>query len=413
MTSEKKNNGKTSQGGFYAFLATLFLGAFNDNVSKLLVICFGTAMLGTSSAGASAYLSLAAACFILPYLLFSTVAGYLADRFRKKTVMVWTKVAEILIMLMGVALALKGMVYGLILVLFCMGAQSAFFSPAKYGFLPETHKPAQLPAANGATQLWTFLAIIFGGWAGGALAGFCGTERVAWGFVFCVAIAVLGTLTSFWITPTPRQTADLKFQVRDPIRPHWRTFREIARCDRILLTAFLGNTLFWFLGTIAQLVLVLLAKDTLNGSDALVGRLQAVLGLGIGVGCVVAGKMGYGKIPYRLTIPGGAAMGIVLLLLGALGKVQFCVMLLLFLTGFSGGLFQLPLTTAIQQRSPENARGRYLAAGNALDCISMLCGSILLWLLRAIHIGPRGILAVMGVILLAAILPLYKNLPQE
>ncbi|MCQ2402206.1 MAG: MFS transporter [Lentisphaeria bacterium] len=412
MTFETVKRAVASKKGFYAFLATLFLGAFNDNVSKLLVICFGTAMLGTSSAGASAYLSLAAACFILPYLLFSTVAGYLADRFRKKTVMVWTKVAEILIMLMGVALAMKGIVFGLILVLFCMGAQSAFFSPAKYGFLPETHEPAQLPAANGATQLWTFLAIIFGGWAGGALAGFCGTEKVAWGFVFCVAIAILGTLASFWITPTLRQTADLKFQVRDPIRPHWRTFREIAH-DRVLLTAFMGNTLFWFLGTIAQLVLVLLAKETLNGSDALVGRLQAVLGLGIGVGCVVAGKMGHGKIPYRLTIPGGAAMGIALLLLGVAGRSQFCAMSLLFLTGFSGGLFQLPLTTAIQQRSPENARGRYLAAGNALDCISMLCGSILLWLLRTIHIGPRGILAVMGVILLAAILPLYKNLPQE
>ena len=157
--------------GFVSYMATLFLGALNDNVCKLLVICHVSLALGVESSSAAAFLSMAGACFCLPYLLFSALAGYLADRVSKKVVMVWTKVAEILIMSMGALFAIKGHPAAMLLVLFCMGTQSAFFAPAKYGFLPETNPPKRLAAANGATQLFTFVAIIMGGWAGGAIAG--------------------------------------------------------------------------------------------------------------------------------------------------------------------------------------------------------------------------------------------------
>lgn len=397
--------------GFRAFLATLCLGAFNDNVSKMLVICYGTAILGAESTKASTFLSLAAACFILPYLLFSNIAGFLADRFRKKSVMIWSKVAEIVIMLIGFILASQGALYALLAVLFFMGAQSAFFSPAKYGFLPETHKEKELPEANGATQLWTFIAIIFGGWLGGALAGWCGTEHLPSGFVFCVIIAILGTAASIYITPTASFDAKLPFVLKDPITPHYNTLKEIRK-DSLLFTAFLGNTLFWFLGTIAQLVLVLLVEISIGGGKQLVGLLQAALGLGIGIGCALAGRLGNGKIPYHLVLPGGIFMAAALILMGFTGCWTATALLFAVITGFFGGFYQLPLSTTIQERSPKASLGRYLAAGNALDCLSMIAGSTLLWILRALHIGPRGILVIMGLILLAALPFLTKRLPK-
>ena len=125
--------------GFAGFIGTQFLGAFNDNIFKMLVICAAAAVL-TPEAKRD-YIPLASALFILPYLLFSAFAGYLADRFSKRSVMIATKAAEIIIMATGLILFHFNAIYTLLAVLFCMGAQSAFFSPAKYGFLPETLPP--------------------------------------------------------------------------------------------------------------------------------------------------------------------------------------------------------------------------------------------------------------------------------
>jgi acyl-[acyl-carrier-protein]-phospholipid O-acyltransferase/long-chain-fatty-acid--[acyl-carrier-protein] ligase len=384
--------------GFSAFLATLFLGAFNDNVSKLLVICYGTEVLGADSRAAAVFLPAAAACFILPFLVFSDLAGHLADRFRKRTVMIWAKVAEIAIMALGFLLARQGAVYPLLAVLFLMGAQSTFFSPAKYGFLPETHSEEELPKANGHTQLWTFLAIIAGGAVGGKIAAKYGTAP-AGGFVWCIAFAALGTITSFFITPTPRCQPDLAFRWRDPITPHLATFREIRR-DQPLLVAFFGNTFFWFMGTILQLVLMTLAKVTLHGDNLLVGKLQAVVALGIGIGCTLAGYASKGRIRFDFVRPAGLALAITAFAMAIFGAWRLPAYLFTILLGCWAGIYQLPLGTAIQDRSPATPRGRYLAAGNILDSVSMIAASILLGLLSLCHVGARGVFAVVGALML-------------
>ena len=410
MTSDSIKNKNPL--GFGAFLATLFLGAFNDNLSKMLVICYGTERLGASSMQGSSFLSLAAACFILPYLLFSFLAGYLADRFAKKTVMVWTKVAEIAIMLVGMELARRQMVYPLLAVLFFMGAQSAFFSPAKYGFLPETTPTEGLSRANGYTQLATFLAIILGGLFGGLLYSWCHGILYR-GFIVCVAVAVLGTLTSFFITATRPGDSQLRFRFQDPVSPHWRALREMSS-DRLLITVVLGATFFWFLGSLMQLVLVLLAQTTLGGGGNLTGILQAAVALGIGLGCTLAGLLAKGRIPYHLVAPGAVGIAVANLLLATFGNHLGPAILLTSLVGFAAGFYQLPLGTAIQERSPLEKRGRYLGATNALDCVSMTLSSALLWLLQNVfRCGPRTIIAVTAC-LVAVITPfLARRLPRQ
>ncbi|MDD4538634.1 MAG: MFS transporter [Lentisphaeria bacterium] len=154
--------------GFRAFLATQFLGAFNDNLFKLLLVCFAMNLLSREQQ--NNYIPLATALFTLPYILFSSYAGFLADRFSKRAVMIATKAAEIAIMGCGYYFFRVHATTPLLLVLFAMGAQSAFFGPAKYGFLPEVLPANALSRGNGAMQLFTFLAIILGGAAAGRLA---------------------------------------------------------------------------------------------------------------------------------------------------------------------------------------------------------------------------------------------------
>ncbi len=394
--------------GFIAYLATQFAGAFNDNLFKLLLICFASNLLAGTGHD-KIYVPLAGALFILPFLLCSSYAGYLADRFSKKEVMIGTKVAEIAVMLCGLLLFRLQAVNLLLLVLFCMGAQSTFFSPAKYGFLPETLPSSDLSKGNGLNQLFTFLAIILGSWAGGALSASSGSQPHL-AAVWCVVIAIVGTLSSFAITATPPGNPKARFRL-DPLTPHWQTFLEMKR-DRLLLLSLLGNSYFWFLGALFQLTLVFFAKETLRGDDHLVGYLQASVALGIGFGSVFAGYLSRGKIEYGLILPGGFMTALFALLLGYCGDTRSTAFLFSAGLGFCAGFFQLPLVTSIQKRSPKRCLGRYLGAGNAMDCIAMICASLVQWLLLGVlHFQACTVFACIGFLTLAVLLLMAGKAP--
>src|ERR1700727_2372905 len=148
-------------GGFQSFLWTQFLAAFNDNVYKMIV-SVGAVELAANQLLGSRYLAIAGAVFVLPFLLFAGYAGQLADRFSKTRVLQITKAFEIVIMCVGmVALSMRS-IDMLLVVLFLLAAQANFFSPAKYGILPEMLGEAQLTRANGLLELSTFAAIVLG-----------------------------------------------------------------------------------------------------------------------------------------------------------------------------------------------------------------------------------------------------------
>ncbi len=395
--------------GFAAYLGTLFAGAFNDNVFKLLLLCYASNFLGQDSPATKLYVPLAGALFVVPFLLFSSYAGYLADRFSKKSVMIGTKVAEVAIMLAGLLFFAEQRVYWLLAILFVMGAQSTFFSPAKYGFMPETLPETELSRGNGATQLFTFLAIILGSWAGGALSAWSGDQPhyAAW---FCLAFAIVGLAVSFGITPTRPGNPSVRLKL-DPFTPHLLTLREMRR-DSLLWLCLLANTFFWFLAALFQLTLLFLAKDTLAGDDNLVGYLQAAVALGIGAGCALAGFLSRNRIEYGLIIPGGIMTGVCCCLLGVFGGSRMGAYLFSAAMGFSAGFYQLPLVTAIQKRSPQRCRGRYLGAGNALDCIAMMLASLVQWLLlKVFAFDARGVFVSAGVLTIVVVLVMARKVP--
>src|SRR5438034_10246885 len=122
--------------GFESFLWTQFLGAFNDNVDKIIVSMRAVHVAAASGSG-SEYLSLAGVVFVLPFLLFSGYSGHLADAISKRTVLISVKVFEILVMLIGLAAFLSTSIQLMMVVLFLMALHSTIFSPAKYGIVPE------------------------------------------------------------------------------------------------------------------------------------------------------------------------------------------------------------------------------------------------------------------------------------
>src|SRR5438876_10020065 len=187
-------------GGFQAFLWTQFLGAFNDNAYKIIVSM--RAVHVAASAGGGAYLSLAGAVFVIPFLLFSGYAGHLADSVSKRKVLVAVKVFEIFIMLFGLAAFFTTRIEWMLAVLFLLAVHSTVFSPAKYGIVPEMLPDKDLSRANALLEMSTFVAIVLGSAIGAFL--FSTWKDAAWKIgIVTLGVAVAGFLTSLKITRVP------------------------------------------------------------------------------------------------------------------------------------------------------------------------------------------------------------------
>ena len=153
---------------FKLLLGAQFLGAFNDNVFKIIICLLGIQLI-SGQREAAAFVSIVGALFVIPFIVFSPLAGYLADRYRKRNVIVIMKAVELLIMVLGLYALMANNLVVLCVILFLMASQSAFFSPAKYGILPELLSEGQISRGNGYLQMFTFSAIILGSAFGGRI----------------------------------------------------------------------------------------------------------------------------------------------------------------------------------------------------------------------------------------------------
>ena len=396
------------QPGLHAFLWTQFLGAFNDNVCKIVVTFLVMAELGPISGATTA-----GAIFILPYLLFSGYAGHLADARSKRAVLVSTKVLEIAIMaamIPALAVAAGGSIAPLLGVLFLMSVQSTFFSPAKYGLVPELLSDAHLSRANGLLEMSTFVAIVLGSTLGGEL--FEAWRGAPWptGGVL-VGIAVAGTLTSLRI---PRVQA-AKAAARFSVNPWSEIGRGVARVwpDRTLRMTIVGVSFFWFLGALIQLAVLPLGQQELGVGEAAATRLFTALAIGIGAGSLAAGRLSGDKVELGLVPLGAFGMGAFSLLMVAAIPSYWLVAVALVLLGFAGGCFAVPLNALLQQRPPADEKGRVLATNNVANTIGILLASVVLYVLgERLQLAAATNVAIAGVFTLAATVYILAIVPD-
>ena len=399
QTAEK---GGLLSSSYLGLLVTQFLGALNDNMFRLLVIPIGKYHVGPQNEALA--LSAGLACFTIPYLLLAAPAGYLADRFSKRTVIVGCKIAEVVIMLLGVAAIYYGNIYLLFLVVALMGGQSAIFAPSKYGSLPEMLRTEKLSAANGLIGLTTILAVIAGAVAGGVLysmTGVDGTERLWISAAALLGVAGLGLLASLRVRPLP--IADLAR--RFPLNPIRQTLRDLAMLGRnaSLLRVAMGIAFFWCLASLAQMSIDQYAVHELGLAQGHVGVLLAVLAIGVGTGNVLAGIWSRGRVELGLVPLGALGMAASAMMLWTSADSYAWTCVWLFLLGAGGGMFDVPLEAFIQHESPNESRGATLAANNFLTFSGTLVVAGLFTLLRgSLGLPPRAIFLFAGLLALAA-----------
>lgn len=406
---------------FLPFYLTQFSGAFNDNLYKnallLLVTYSAGGLLGFS---VDVVVNFAAFLFILPFFLFSGMAGQLADSLEKSRIIRVVKLLEIGIM----TTAAVGLWFGwyelLLVLLFLMGTQSTFFGPVKYAILPQVLADDELVGGNALVGMGTFVAILLGTIAAGVLMGFETAARLT--AVGVVVMAILGYLAARQVPVTDNRGAAALERLQ-PVKETWRLLTLAAEQRRVLL-AILAISWFWFLGAAYLTQFPNFAKTSLLGDETVVTLLLALFTIGISVGSMLCEKLTGHHITLEL-VPWGAAglslFGVDLYFavpatpvastwLTLLSDAEYLRVLLDLLgIGVCGGLFIVPLYAFIQHETPRFKRARIIAALNVMNALFMVVSALTgIVVLGVLGVGIPGFLLLLSLVNLIVVALVWR-----
>ncbi len=402
---------------FGPLFVTQLLGAFNDNLFRTALVFIVAYDVAAGDPAQAAFLaSLAAGLFILPYLLFSGIAGSAADVRDKAGIARLVKLSEIAFMALGwLALSIGSLPMALVVV-FLMGCHSTLFGPVKYAILPQHLKPSELIAGTGLVEAATFVAILLGQVAGGLMA------TAAVGPAAC-AIAAVGWLASRGIPPAPPEMPGAAI-VWNP----WRSSRAAlahAFGNRRLLVATLAISWFWALGAVYTSQFVPLARNVMGGSETVATLFLTIFSVGIAVGSLAVARLLKGRLSTGVCVAAGLAMALAGVDLyfaipgvGTLPKdvpaffaslAGWRVAADLFALAAAGGVFSVPLYAVLQTAGAASSRASAIAANNILNSLFQVSAVLAVGAAVGAGIGASLVLMLSGLTVLA-LLPALRSL---
>jgi len=433
-----EHRGGLLSANFLGLLLTQFLSIINDNLLKWLVAEIAIHEMGDEYRGFA--LGGGTAAFVLPFIIFASPAGYLADRFSKRNVIVYVKAIELVVAVLAtLAIGVSSTIL-MFLTLFLLGTQASLFGPSKLGSIPEYLKSEKLSIANGVANLATVVAIIIGTIAGFKLYDLTGpsghkpvqipgigtVNGLAVSGTCMLGLAIVGLLASMVMRPVPAANPKRVF--------HWnlisstrRDLKLISR-DWFLLRVALGGAFFWSLACLAQLNLEPYADKILNLSKEQTGHMMGFMAAGVCVGSVLAGVWSGAKVQMRL-VPWAAGglvvcgvmlyvsqnvalfnmMGLTVLAGWMAENAVAITTVWLFLLGAFGGAYDVPLMAYLQKYSREEERGSVFAANNFFTFAGMFVISLLFFVLSdLLKVTPPWVFMLSGLITIPVGVAMYR-----
>ena len=397
---------------FLPLFLTQFFGALNDSLFKNAVFILITYSLA-SEASAEQWVTLGGALFILPSFLFSATAGHIADRFDKSTVARYSKCLECIIMILAAIGFCYHNFYLLLLALFLIGAQAAFFGPMKYAILPEHLYKNELIPGTALIEASTFLAILIGTLLGGLFIGIPhGAEVVS---LLILLVAILGLGTSFAIpkTTVPQVSTPLSWNV---IQETIKVIRYALQQPRIYFT-IMGISWFWLVGATFLMLLALFTKEILHADSTVVTLFLSLFSVGIGIGSYVCTSLQKGRIDTN-SVP-WAVMGVTVFIVdlffassmgtdksGALLHftaffhtfAHWRISLDFLCIAICSGIYVVPLYTLLQTQSEPAHRARVIAANNIFNALFMVLSSVASMLLLGLGLSVLHLFLLLGIV---------------
>ena len=383
---------------FVAMAATYGLGVFNDSYFRQSCILLAA---GLGKAGMKGWIM---AVFTLPYILFAWAAGWLADRYSKRKVIIAAKALEVVAMGLGAYGIITDSWACIMLMAFTMGLQSCLFSPALNGSIPELYPACYVNTANSLLKIVVTAMILAGvSFSGVAMkfkdAGPMGITMNRWVVgAGVVLIALIGFFISFGVVHRPAADPKVKFPWTGPIE----TLKDVwsIRTDRLLLGVVSADVFVWFVGSFIVLGVAQMAVN-FGWDEAVGGYLIAAELIGLAAGGVISNFMTKYRYWYRFLGPLAVLMGLCLCSCVLLEQVDESYRLVLAYVimaaiGILGGMYMVPCEAFVQVRPEPARKGAILAAVNFVTFIGIFISGPLEGYMEKI-LSPAQCLAVLGV----------------
>lgn len=399
---------------FLPLFVTQLLGAFNDNLFKFSMVVLVTYAIYNDPQQEFQFNALASGIFILPFFLFSALAGQLADNYDKAAITRIVKNFEILLALVGGAGLLLGSIPIMLFALFLLGMQSTFFGPIKYAVLPQHLEKDEVLGGTGLVEAGTYIAILAGTILGGVIINEEGegAEMAAFAIIF---VALLGRINAQFMPAAPPQQEREAIDY-NPFTSSWRLIYDTLHIRRLFL-AIIAISFFWTIGSVLVIQFPPLVKNVLTSSPSVASLFLGVFSVGIAIGSVLINRLLRAKVSARFAPASVIAMGGAVLALYFVAKGwdglpngrlydfaafmnhdgAWALLAVLSLVAIFGGMFVVPLYAFLTTTVDINRTARTIAANNVVNSGCMVLGA-----LAALALSAAGVGTVSQLLLVAA-----------
>ncbi len=385
---------------FLPIFVTQFLGAFNDNLFKTAMVLFVTFQVYSDPNVEMQFNALATALFILPFFLFSALAGQLADTRDKASIIRLVKTAEIGIMLVGAVGLLIPSIPLMLVAVFAMGIHSTFFGPIKYAILPQHLDKDEVLGGTGLVEAGTYIAIL----GGTITAGFITEQpRIAAAIVLSVAIAGWFAGRQVPTAPPVHRERGIDWHI---LRASKRLVSDTMHIPRLFL-AICSISFFWTIGSVLVIQFPPLVKNTLTSNEQVASLFLAIFSVGVAVGSVVINRLLKNEVSARYSPASVLAMAIFVAALYLIAKswqgdvpgqlygiAEFvthpsaiALLAVLFGVAVTGGMFVVPLYAFLTTTVDKDQTARTVAANNIVNSGSMVAGAVATFTLSAMGVS--------------------------
>ncbi|ACV75644.1 MAG: MFS transporter [Zymomonas mobilis] len=373
---------------FLPLFVTQTLGAFNDNLFRTVVVLVATYGIYSNPQMETRFSALATGIFIIPFFLFSALAGQLADSHDKARIIRIVKIAEIAIMATG-AIGLWGHSIPLMLIaVFAMGIHSTFFGPIKYAILPQHLKKDEVLGGTGLVEAGSYLAIL----GGTVVAGFVNSQ-IAGAVILLVALSGCYASKSIPDAKAEKEGEPIDHHI---FRASYRLISATMHIPRLFL-AICSISFFWAIGSVLIIQFPPLVKNLFYADKQVASLFLAIFSIGVAIGSVLINRLLCGKVSARYAPGSVLAMGAsVLWFEQVIGRwhnipvhrffsvpefIQQPGVILVFsallAVAITGGMFVVPLYAFLTTTVEKDHTARTVAANNIMTSGAMVLGGFL------------------------------------
>lgn len=402
--------------------------ALNDKIAQYVLLGLAGLIPLLTEAQREAYPHVGAMLLALPLILFAPLAGWMSDRYSKRSILIWCSLAQWVGMAAIAVSFYCGWFWMATFFFFILATQATIFSPAKGGIVKELVGEKQLSLANSYVQATGLVAIVAGPWLGGALFKWMApyyrddpSMAAFWPAFVLALLATVPVVLAFRVKCTPSHS-------QDPARwgllwEHFFHLKDLLKDRTLRLTSF-GIAFFWFSATLLALLLIQVAQSITDDRAAqaeLGGYLLVWVGLGIAAGSILVGYISTNRIELGLIPLGGLGMAIACVAVAVplpffeLGGVVFNF--LMFCIGVSSAVFLVPLNAYLQDLVEPAKRGRHLAASGLLDSLGMFFGIVVQYAWKSMGLtgatGAKLQFILMGILCLVTAVYVVRIIPQN